>query len=123
MYLPNQNTAYSFGIAFNTAGKRKGMKLYAFVFMTKRYSYHHGPKKEETPLWHIIRDFKIHRSKNNPQIQKKKTEIGYYKLMKASGKNGANTQYQFWIQDDGAIEISIEKFFHQKDVTSINPCK
>jgi putative transposase len=36
-------------------------------------------------------------------------------LMKETGeKNGANTQYQFWIQDDGAIEISSEKFFHQK---------
>ena len=33
-------------------------------------------------------------------------------------KNGANTQYQFWIQDDGAIEISSEKFFHQKSITS-----
>jgi len=36
-------------------------------------------------------------------------------VMKAAGKqNNANTQYQFWIQDDGAEEISSDKFFLQK---------
>jgi len=35
--------------------------------------------------------------------------------MKAAGtKNNANTQYQFWIQDDGAEEIRSDKFFLQK---------
>jgi len=35
--------------------------------------------------------------------------------MKAAGtKNNANTQYQFWIQDDGAEEIKSDKFFLQK---------
>ena len=36
-------------------------------------------------------------------------------VMKTAGtKNNANTQYQFWIQDDGAEEIQSEKFFLQK---------
>lgn len=35
-------------------------------------------------------------------------------MKEAGAKNNANTQYQFWIQDDGAEEIRSEKFFLQK---------
>jgi putative transposase len=96
--------------------KEKGMKLYAFVFMTNHIYLIMSASIEETPLWHIIRDFKKFTAQKIIQkMQQEENRDWILNLMKETGeKNGVNTQYQFWIQDDGAIEISSEKFFHQK---------
>ena len=48
-------------------------------------------------------------------MQKTENRRWILDVMRTVGKhNNANTQYQFWIQDDGAVEITSDKFFIQK---------
>ena len=78
MYLPNQNTAIFFGIAFNTAGKKRD-EAHAFVFMTNHIHIIISARKEETPLWHIYSGLqKFTAQKIIQRMQKKKTRFGYY---------------------------------------------
>lgn len=45
-------------------------------------------------------------------------------MKKIGSKSTTNTQYQFWIQDDGAEEIFTSKFFQQKlDYIHYNPVR
>jgi len=96
--------------------KEKGMKLYGFVFMTNHLHLIISADREEIKLWQIIRDFKKFTAQKMIQaMQKEENRRWILDVMKAAGmKNNANTQYQFWIQDDGAEEIQSDKFFLQK---------
>jgi REP element-mobilizing transposase RayT len=96
--------------------KEKGMKLYGFVFMTTHLHLIISAYDKNIKLWEIIRDFKKFTAQKIIQMmQKEKNQWGILDVMKAAGtKNNANTQYQFWIQDDGAEEIQSDKFFIQK---------
>jgi len=48
-------------------------------------------------------------------MQKTENRRWILDVMRTVGKrNNANTQYQFWIQDDGAVEITSDNFFIQK---------
>ena len=96
--------------------KEKGMKLYGFVFMTNYLHPIISADDKNIKLWEIIRDFKKFTARKKIQMmQKEENRRWILDVMKAAGtKNNANTQYQFWIQDDGAEEISSNKFFLQK---------
>ena len=96
--------------------KEKGLKLYGFVFMTNHLHLIISAEDKDIKLWQIIRDFKKFTAQKIIQIMQK-TENRRWILdsMRTVGKqNNANTQYQFWIQDDGAVEITGDKFFIQK---------
>ena len=96
--------------------KEKGLKLYGFVFMTNHLHLIISADAEDIKLWKIIRDFKKFTAQKIIQVMQK-TENRRWILdsMRTVGKqNNANTQYQFWIQDDGAVEITSDKFFIQK---------
>ncbi|MGV8056477.1 MAG: transposase [Smithellaceae bacterium] len=96
--------------------KEKGLKLYGFVFMTNHLHLIISADPENIKLWQIIRDFKKYTAQKIIQVmQKKENRLWILDVMRTAGKrNNANTQYQFWIQDDCAEEISTEKFFLQK---------
>lgn len=96
--------------------KEKGMLLYGFVFMTNHVHLIISAGSEEIKLWQIIRDYKKFTAQKIIQaMQKEENRRWILEVMKAAGaKNNANTQYQFWIQDDGAEEIQTGKFFLQK---------
>jgi putative transposase len=96
--------------------KKKGMKLYGFVFMTNHLHLIISADDNKVKLWEIIRDFKKFTAQKIIQMmQKEENRRWILDVMKAAGaKNNANTQYQFWIQDDGAEEIQSDKFFLQK---------
>jgi REP element-mobilizing transposase RayT len=96
--------------------KEKGMKLYSFVFMTNHLHLIISADDKNIKLWEIIRDFKKFTAQKIIQVmQKEENRRWILEVMKTAGtKNNANTQYQFWIQDDGAEEIQSEKFFLQK---------
>jgi len=71
---------------------------------------------EDVKLWQVIRDFKKFTAQKIIQMmQKEENRRWILDVMKAAGaQNNANTQYQFWIQDDGAEEIQSDKFFFTK---------
>ena len=97
------------------------MKLYAFVFMTNHIHIIISARKEETPLWHIIQDFKNSPLKNNPKNAKRRKQRLDITTHEASGEKmeqipNTNSGYKM----DGAIEISSEKFFSSKSITSIH---
>ena len=96
--------------------KEKGMNLYGFVFMTHHVHLIVSAGREDIKLWQIIRDFKKFTAQKIISVmQKEENRRWILDVMKEAGaKNNANTQYQFWIQDDGAEEIVSEKFFLQK---------
>lgn len=96
--------------------REKGMKLYGFVFMTNHLHLIISAGDENIKLWQIIRDFKKFTAQKIIQMmQKEENRRWILDVMKAAGtKNSANTQYQFWIQDDGAVEINSDEFFLQK---------
>lgn len=96
--------------------KEKGLKLYGFVFMTNHLHLIISADLEDVKLWQVIRDFKKFTAQKIIQMmQKEENRRWILDVMKAAGaQNNANTQYQFWIQDDGAEEIQSDKFFLQK---------
>ena len=96
--------------------KEKGLKLYGFVFMTNHLHLIISADREDIKLWQIIRDYKKFTAQKIIQVmQKEENRRWILDVMKGVGmKNNANTQYQFWIQDDGAEEIHSDKFFLQK---------
>ena len=106
--------------------KEKGMKLCGFVFMTNHLHLIISAADKNIKLWEIIRDFKKFTAQKIIQImQKEENRRWILDVMKAAGiKNNANTQYQFWIQDDGAEEIQSENFFLQKlNYIHLNPVR
>jgi putative transposase len=96
--------------------KEKGLKVYGFVFMTNHLHLIISADAEDTKLWQIIRDFKKFTAQKIIQVmQKEENRHWLLDIMKNTGEqNNANMQYQFWIQNDGAEEISSDKFFFQK---------
>jgi REP element-mobilizing transposase RayT len=94
----------------------KGLRLFGFVFMTNHVHLIISAHDENIKLWQIIRDFKKFTAQKIIQVmQKEENRHWILDVMRTVGKeNNANTQYQFWIQDDGAEEIQSDKFFIQK---------
>ncbi len=106
--------------------KEKKMQLHAFVFMSNHIHLVISAKNEKPFLWEIIRDFKKFTAQKIIQkMQKDENRKWILEIMERNGRrNKSNVQYQFWIQDDGAIEISSEKFLHQKiDYIHNNPIR
>lgn len=96
--------------------KNKGMKLYGFVFMTNHMHLIVSAEQENIKLWEIIRDYKKYTAQKIIQsLQLNDNRKWILKIMKENGiRSTANIQYQFWIHDDGAIEINSLHFFQQK---------
>lgn len=106
--------------------KEKGMKLYAFVFMTNHIHLVISASDKNIKLWEIIRDFKKFTAQKIIQKMKKEENRKWIlDVMEKAGKeNSVNTKYQFWIQDDGAKEIQTEDFLQQKvDYIHMNPVR
>ncbi|MEI6222679.1 MAG: transposase [bacterium] len=96
--------------------REKGLELYGFVFMTNHIHLLAAATQEKPLLWEIIRDFKkFTAQKIIQQIKTDDNRDWLLTIMQQHGSsNPSNTQYQFWIQDDGAIEIRSDAFLKQK---------
>ena len=106
--------------------QKKGMRLYAFVFMTNHIHLIVSAEKTTIKLWEIIRDFKKFTAQKIIQLmQKEESCKQLLSIMRKIGrKNKANVQYQFWIQNDGAKEIYSDNFLEQKmEYIHLNPVK
>ena len=98
--------------------KEKGLIVYAYVIMSNHIHLLIGKKKTELSFSDIIRDFKkftamklIKAIKENPQESRKEWIL--WMMERAGKKNGNNTNYQFWQQDNHPIQLE-GKWIDQK---------
>jgi REP element-mobilizing transposase RayT len=105
--------------------KKKGMELYAWCIMTSHVHMIIGSQKDK--MEGIMRDMKTHTSKqlkhaiqNHPGESRKEWMMA---MMQDAGKrNGNNTDFQLWQQDNHPIELTTSAIMHQKlDYIHDNP--
>ena len=106
--------------------KEKGLVLYAYVIMSNHIHLIIGRQKENIAFSDIMRDFKkftamqiIKAIKENPQESLREWII--WMLERAGKKNGNNTNYQFWKQDNHPILIEGELFDEKLNYIHQNP--
>jgi putative transposase len=88
--------------------REKGLTVYAYIIMSNHIHLIIGKRKEEISFSGIVRDFKKYTSTNlinaikeNPQESRKEWML--WMMQRAGKKNGNNTNYQFWQQDNHPI--------------------
>jgi len=96
--------------------REKGLRLHAFVFMTNHMHLIASAGRDDIPLWSIIRDFKKFTAQKIIQyIKNKENRDWILPVLHIAGRqSGVNVQYQFWIHDDGAVELHSDHFLRQK---------
>ncbi len=105
--------------------KEKGLVIYAYVIMSNHIHIIVG-NNGVNKFSDIFRDFKkftamqlIKAIKNNPQESRKDWLL--WMLEKAGKKNGNNTKYQFWQQDNHPIEIEGSTIDQKLNYIHANP--
>ncbi|MFC6997341.1 REP-associated tyrosine transposase [Rufibacter roseus] len=98
--------------------KEKGLLLYGWCLMSN-HLHLIAAAQEGFALSDILRDFKkftsssiIKAIENNPQESRRNWMLWIFRS--AGKKNGKNTQYQFWRQDNHPIELLSNKFKEEK---------
>ncbi len=90
--------------------REKGLVIYGYVIMSSHIHLIIGRNSNGMPFPSIIRDFKkftavkiIKAIKDHPQESRKEWML--WMMKRAASKNGNNTTYQFWQQDNHPIEL------------------
>jgi len=102
--------------SFRYCQEYKGMRLWAYVIMTNHI--HVIMSAENNNLSDLIRDFKRHTASHILKAINVNTESRKDWMLKrfefAAMRHKRNSQYQFWRQDNHAIELESHKFIMQK---------
>ena len=104
----------------------KGLIVYSYVIMSNHIHLIIGKHKNEVSFPEIIRDFKkftamnlIKSIKENPQESRREWIL--WMMERAGKKNGNNTKYQFWQQDNHPIELEGKWLDQKLDYIHNNP--
>ena len=106
--------------------QEKGLTLYAYVIMSNHIHLIIGKQIENITFSDIMRDFKkytamkiIKAIKENPQESRREWII--WMLERAANKNGNNTNYQLWKQDNHPILLEGDLFDEKLNYIHQNP--
>jgi len=102
--------------SFRYCRNNKGMRLWAYVIMSNHV--HVIMSAESGNLSDLIRDFKRHTASHILRSIDRKTESRRDWMLKrfefAAMRHKRNSQYQFWTQENHAIELESHNFTMQK---------
>jgi putative transposase len=106
--------------SLNYCVNKKGLIVYGFVIMPSHIHLIIGRREGGDEFSAIIRDFKkftaakiLRAIEENPQESRKEWVL--WMMERAGRKNGNNTKYQFWQQDNHPVELAgdwIEQKLH-----------
>lgn len=103
--------------SINYCIQEKGLVVYGWVIMTSHVHMIIGTEGEK--MQDIVRDFKKYTSKaivqaikDNPQESRREWMLWMFE--RAGKRNGNNTNFQFWQQNNKPIELSDSKMLDQK---------
>ena len=108
--------------------KEKGLRIHGWCLMTN-HIHLMVSAKEGGNLSDILRDFKKYTAKTIlKDLEQHKRESRrtwmLWMFRKAGSENSNNKKYQFWRQDNRPMEITSNKFYHQKmEYIHYNPVK
>ncbi|MCG8410029.1 MAG: transposase [Bacteroidales bacterium] len=103
--------------SINYCIENKGLIIYGWVIMPSHVHLIFGTNQE--PMQNIVRDLKKYTSKaivqtirENPEESRREWMLWMFEC--AGKKNGNNTNFQFWQQNNKPIELSDTKIINQK---------